>query len=809
MKEVEGVVGEDWIAGDSGDGGGRSGRMFANQLRRSRCFRRNMACDGSVVLLLPGLLSFNVDQKTGLSFDGPLEDMFGYSVQQFVNSEGKWVLIGSPLSGQPARRTGDVYKCPETCTSVPWEEEQHLHQNWELQHCGKALDIVIVIDGSNSIYPWSSILDFLLKFLKNIEIGPGLSQVGIVSYGENVTHRVNLSQFDNIDALLRKVEVLPQDTGVKTMTAAGIETARKEAFMVERGARPGVKKLMVIVTDGESHDNHELNRVIEDCNDDGIERFGIAVLGAYNRQNKSVAEIHKFINEIKSISSEPLGDHFFNVSDEVALLTIEGVMLGAVGAYNWNGTVVMQMGDRTVTPQNGRFFDPETEAGYEGLAGYLGGKEAFMVERGARPGVKKLMVIVTDGESHDNHELNRVIEDCNDDGIERFGIAVLGAYNRQNKSVAEIHKFINEIKSISSEPLGDHFFNVSDEVALLTIMEMSQAGFSAHTFKEGVMLGAVGAYNWNGTVVMQMGDRTVTPQNGRFFDPETEAGYEGLAGYLGYDVQSASTPDGTLFITGAPRYNHTGRVVLYRLDANHSVVVTQILKGEQIGSYFGSVLQTVDVDMDSYTDLLLEGLFEHQFTLKPINQSCCHAHTGSCTNKNEPCGARFGTAIAAVSDLNLDGFNDVAIGAPLENDHRGAMKFFGQSIHGVMDLNGDGITDEKKTRDLLGVGPGPLLHCPRWPDWETALLTQSTALEEFSGFPTGGGAGGGGGGGGGGGSRDVGELRATMTFDPTKINLQQANCKDVNRMTVCVQTEVCFTYSIKSDKQGSTSNAYT
>lgn len=47
--------------------------------------------------------------------------------------------------------------------------------------------------------------------------------------------------------------------------------------MPERGARQGVKKVMVIVTDGESHDFHNLDEVIAGCEEDDIERFGIAV----------------------------------------------------------------------------------------------------------------------------------------------------------------------------------------------------------------------------------------------------------------------------------------------------------------------------------------------------------------------------------------------------------------------------------------------------------------------------------------------------------------------------------------------------
>lgn len=47
--------------------------------------------------------------------------------------------------------------------------------------------------------------------------------------------------------------------------------------MTERGARPEAKKVMVIVTDGESHDFYNLDKVMRDCDNDDIERFGIAV----------------------------------------------------------------------------------------------------------------------------------------------------------------------------------------------------------------------------------------------------------------------------------------------------------------------------------------------------------------------------------------------------------------------------------------------------------------------------------------------------------------------------------------------------
>lgn len=48
-------------------------------------------------------------------------------------------------------------------------------------------------------------------------------------------------------------------------------------FSPSHGGRPGAAKVMVVVTDGESHDSNMRKDVIAECEKKGITRFGIAV----------------------------------------------------------------------------------------------------------------------------------------------------------------------------------------------------------------------------------------------------------------------------------------------------------------------------------------------------------------------------------------------------------------------------------------------------------------------------------------------------------------------------------------------------
>lgn len=127
-------------------------------------------------------------------------------------------------------------------------------------------------------------------------------QVGVVQYGEKVVHEFKLSDYKSVEEVVKRARSIDQRGGEETNTALGISTARcslhinkqiystrsfwafnwkhlsyfsSQAF--KQGGRRGAKKVMIVITDGESHDNADLQQAIEDSEKDGITRYAIAV----------------------------------------------------------------------------------------------------------------------------------------------------------------------------------------------------------------------------------------------------------------------------------------------------------------------------------------------------------------------------------------------------------------------------------------------------------------------------------------------------------------------------------------------------
>ncbi|XP_069819148.1 integrin alpha-2 [Dendropsophus ebraccatus] len=619
----------------------------------------------SLLVIIQGVfLKFCISYNVGLSgnkiFSGPPGVQFGYAVQQFSNQDGNWLLVSSPWSGYPINRMGDVYKCPinsqtrcekmnlPSATVIPNVTEVKEDMNlgltlirnedtggfltcgplWAqqcgknfyatgmctdisptfqvlrsfspaLQTCSSNIDIAIVCDGSNSIYPWSAVRNFLEKFVEGLDIGPTKTQVSLIQYGNDPRVMFKMNTYKDKDTMKSAISATNQMGGDQTNTFKAIDFTRKHAFSAEYGGRTNSNKVMVVITDGESHDNAMLKEVISRCEKDKITRFGIAVLGYYNRYS---IDSKNLINEIKAITSDPKEKFFFNVSDEVALLDKAGTL-----------------GERIFS-----------------IEGTTQGGETFQ-------------------------------------------------------------------------------------------LEMAQVGFSAQYSKTtaSLVLGAVGAYDWSGTVVHQNEKQfSIFPYNAfeKFIHGRNESSY------LGYSVALINMARTVNFVGGAPRTNYTGQVVVYNINVQGNVTILQIQKGEQIGSYFGSVLCSVDVDKDSITDVLLVGapMFMNEYK-KEQGQVYLFSIKGGILHQRELLegpnsveNTRFGAAIAALMDIDLDGFNDVIVGAPLENQNGGAvyiyngykntirtkhsqkilgssftpsLQFFGQSLDGHKDLNGDTITD--------------------------------------------------------------------------------------------------------------------
>ncbi|NXT49248.1 ITA2 protein, partial [Pluvianellus socialis] len=633
-----------------------------------------------IIFLLTGILrncceAYNVGLLEAKIFSGPSREQFGYAVQQFINEQGKWLLVGSPWSGYPANRTGDIYACPvgaskPTCEklnlqaliNIPnvteikenmnlgltliqnsktggfltcgplWAQQcgsqyyatgvcSEISPSFQIlrsfspavQKCSSVIDIVVVCDESNSIYPWDAVRAFLKKFVQGLDIGLNKTQVGLIQYANDPRVVFNLNAYQTKDEVVKAMEKTYQKGGDLTNTFKAIDNARQYAFSPESGGRPTATKVMVVVTDGESHDGSNLKTVIGKCNEDNITRFGIAVLGYLIRHELDTKNL---IKEIKGIASHPTDKYFFNVSSEAALLEEAGTL----------------------------------------------GERIFSIEG-------------TDQGDTFQMEMSQV---------------GFSAYHSQKKAC-------------SPKILGFYFL------------------------KDVLLLGAVGAYDWSGTVVQQSSDRVTTFPSHVFEKILQDRNH---SSYLGYSVAVLSTQSSVYFVAGAPRSNYTGRVVVYDVDSDGNIAIVQSQRGEQIGSYFGSVVCSVDVNRDSVTDVLLVGapMFMNELK-KEEGRVYMFSITKGILDQQEllegPQGsenARFGSAIAALADIDLDGFNDVVIGAPLENQNTGAiyiyngfqktirtkysqkilgsdsafgqqLQFFGRSVDGHRDLDDDDITD--------------------------------------------------------------------------------------------------------------------
>ncbi|XP_047460147.1 collagen, type XXVIII, alpha 1a [Mugil cephalus] len=228
---------------------------------------------------------------------------------------------GEPGSSGPMGRPGEK--------GVPGlTREEIIRIIREICGCGlkcreSPLELVFVIDSSESVGPenFEVVKDFVNSLIDRLTVGQDASRIGVVLYSHVDMVVVSLQQHssqDDIKAAIRRMPYL----GEGTFTGSAIHRSNQ----IFQASRPGVRKVAVVVTDGQAdpRDVMQFEETATEAHAEGIEMFVVGVL------NKTNPLYEEFKAEMNVIASDPDEEHVYLIDDFRTLASLEGHLLSRI-----------------------------------------------------------------------------------------------------------------------------------------------------------------------------------------------------------------------------------------------------------------------------------------------------------------------------------------------------------------------------------------------------------------------------------------------------------------------------------------------
>ncbi|XP_029429548.1 integrin alpha-IIb [Rhinatrema bivittatum] len=232
-----------------------------------------------------------------------------------------------------------------------------------------------------------------------------------------------------------------------------------------------------------------------------------------------------------------------------------------------------------------------------------------------------------------------------------------------------------------------------------------EAGFSLDIAHDGKLLfGAPGGYYFTGLIALPTFSSVVSNYNpanplqqapGRLSRDTNHKDY--YDSYRGFSVAFGEfAGDASVdYAVGIPNFKNTlGAVEIYNGNY-HNKFVHQFL-GEQVASYYGYAVAAADINGDGRDDVLVGAplFMEWRSNRKLYEVGRVYLHLQTKASQFAPgpqlltgtdLYGRFGSAIAPLGDVDMNGYQDVAVGAPFAGrDERGRVYIYGGQSTGVI-----------------------------------------------------------------------------------------------------------------------------
>ncbi|XP_076852050.1 integrin alpha-3-like [Brachyhypopomus gauderio] len=311
---------------------------------------------------------------------------------------------------------------------------------------------------------------------------------------------------------------------------------------------------------------------------------------------------------------------------------------------------------------------------------------------------------------------------------------------------------------------------------------MCNMGISGTFTQTEVITGAPGCYNWQGNTFV-----TYRNPNDMFDIQKTKFPYMNDGNiYMGYSVdkqRGVLSRDEDTVVTGAPRDQSKGSVFLAQSVTKQNrlpELQKQVtLEGEQVGSYFGNCFAVVDINNDGWKDLIVGAPFYFDWIKEEGGAVYVFMNeNGSFNSKHDavftgPRNSGFGMAVAAIGDVDQDGFQDFAVGVPFHDS--GRVYVWMGSKTGISNkhsqvIEGKDITNGGFRTFGYSISGGLDVDRNSYPDIVVGSLDDCVALLR---------------------ARPVIHLTKTFTVMPPIVD--PTDCGDS-----CIEVKVCFSYTLST-----------